>query len=80
MIYKIKRLLVILFFFGLSVFSFGEDPPPPPPCPGSTDPPVGGPEAPIEDGVPIIIGLALFYGALKLNQTRKKLKEVEKEL
>jgi len=79
MIHKIKRLLIILFFFSFSYISFGEDPPPPdpPPCPTNGDPPVG---SPIEDGVPIIVGLALFYGALKLHQTRKKLKEAEKEV
>jgi len=77
MIYKLKRLLIILFFLGSTYISFGEDPPPPPPCPGITDPPVG--PAPIEDGVPIVIGLALLYGALKLNQSRRRLKEAEKE-
>jgi len=80
MIYKIKRLLVIFFFLGLSSISFGEDPPPPPPCPDGSNPPIGPPTAPIEEGVPIIIGLALFYGALKLQQARKKLKEAEKEV
>jgi hypothetical protein len=79
MIYKIKSLIIILFFFSISFVSFGEDPPPPPPCPTIGDPPVGG-LAPIEDGVPIVIGLALFYGAYKLNQARKKFKESKKEV
>ena len=79
MIYKIKRLLIILLFFGISFVSFGDDPllpPPPPPCP-SDNPPVGGP---IEDGVPVILGLALFYAALKLKQARRKLKETENKV
>jgi hypothetical protein len=83
MIYKIKSLLIILFFFSITFVSFGEDPPPPPPCPGDPNVVVGGPGpqgSPIEDGVPIVIGLALFYGAYKLNQARKKLKEPEKEI
>ena len=86
MIYKIKGLLIILCFFCISFVSFGEDPPPPPPCPGTADCQkfVGGTGettgAPIEDGVPIVIGLALFYGAYKLNQARKKLKESKKEV
>jgi hypothetical protein len=82
MIYKIKNLLIILYFFSISFISFGEDPPPPPPCPGPSDVNkyVGGTGSPIEDGVPIVIGLALFYGAYKLHQARKKLKESEKEI
>ena len=74
MTYKIKRILIILVFLSFSAVSFAEDPPPPepPPCPGQYDPPVG---SPIEDGIPIVIGLALVYGALKLHQTRKKMKE-----
>ena len=81
MIYKIKKLLIILFFFAFCGISFGEDPPPPPPCPDGTDPPIGPPgPAPIENGVPIVIGLALFYGAIKMQQIRKKLKEGEKEV
>jgi hypothetical protein len=78
MIYRIKRLLIILFFFGISFISFGDDPvpPPPPECPVPGNPPVG---SPIEDGVPVVIGLALIYGAFKLQQARRKLKESEKE-
>ncbi len=77
--YKIKSLLIILLFFSFSFVSFGDppDPPPPGPPPGGGDPPV---DSPIEDGVPIVIGLALFYGAYKLNQARKKLKESKKEV
>ena len=77
MIYKIQRVLILLIFLSVSAFSFAEDPPPPPPCPGPYDPPVGPPPAPIENGVSVVVGLALFYGALKLYQTRKKLKEKE---
>jgi hypothetical protein len=80
MIYKIKRFLFILFFLGISFISFGADPlepPPPPDCPGPGNPPVG---SPIEDGVPVVIGLALIYGAFKLQQARRKLKESEKEV
>jgi hypothetical protein len=78
MFYKIKRLLVVLLFFSISYVSFGDDPAPPPPpeCPTPGDPTVG----PIEDGVPIIIGLAIIYGAFKLQQTRRKIKEMEKEV
>jgi len=79
MIYKLKRFLIILLFFSISFISFGVDPPPPdpPPCPTNGDPPVG---SPIEDGVPVVIALALIYGAFKLQQTRRKLKETEKEV
>jgi len=80
MFYKIKRFLIVLLFFSISFISFGEDPaapPPPPPCPGGLDPPVG---TPIEDGVPVILGLALFYGAFKLQQARRKLKETENKV
>jgi hypothetical protein len=77
MINKIKRLLFVLLFSSISFISFGDDPVPPPPqeCPTPEDPTVG----PIEDGVPIIIGLAIIYGAFKLQQTRRKIKEIEKE-
>jgi hypothetical protein len=80
MIYKIKRFLIVLLFFSISFISFGADPPPPepPPCPPSGDPSFVG--APIEDGVPVIIGLALIYGAFKLQQARRKLKETENNL
>jgi hypothetical protein len=74
MIHKIKHLLIIFLFFIFSAVSFGADPgpPAPPPCPEG-DPTVGR----IENGVPIILGLALFYGAFKLQQIRRKLKEKE---
>jgi hypothetical protein len=80
MSYKIKRFLIIILFFGISFVSFGADPPPPdpPPCPTSGDPHFVG--SPIEDGVPVIIGLALIYGAFKLQQARRKLKETENKL
>jgi len=76
MIYKIKRYLLFIIFFAISFISYGDDPvpPPPPDCPGSNDPEVG---APIEDGVALIIGFALFYGAYKLQQVRKKIKETK---
>jgi hypothetical protein len=78
MIYKIKRLGLMLLFFTISFISFSEDPPPPdpPPCPPTGDNTYVG--APIEDGVPVVIGLALIFGAFKLQQARKKLKESEK--
>jgi hypothetical protein len=78
MIYKIKRFGFLIIFFGISFFSYSADPPPPdpPPCPPSGDPQYVG--APIEDGVPVVIGLALIFGALKLQQALKKLKEAEK--
>jgi hypothetical protein len=79
MIYNIKRLLVFLLFSSISLVSFGDDPvPDPPPCP--TGGGIVGEGAPIEDGVPIIMGLALIYGAFKLQQTRRKLKEMEKKV
>jgi hypothetical protein len=77
MIYKIKRFAILLIFFCISFFSYSADPPPPdpPPCPTTGDPPVG---APIEDGIPVVIGLALIFGAFKLQQALKKLKEAGK--
>jgi hypothetical protein len=77
MIYKIKNILLIFLLFIIPIISFGDDPgpPPPPECPGPSAPPVG---SPIEDGVPIILGLALFYGAFKLKKIQLKLKESEK--
>jgi hypothetical protein len=77
MIYKIKRFLTVLLFSSISFISFGVDPgpPPPPPCPPTGDPNVVG--SPIEDGISVILGLALFYGAFKLQQARRKLKETE---
>jgi hypothetical protein len=79
MVYKIKRFLFVILFFSISFISFGDDPvpPPPPECPTVNSPPVG---TPIEDGVAVIIGLALFYGAFKLNQARGKLKETENKI
>jgi len=76
MVYKIKRFLIVSLFFCISFISFGDDPAPPPPpeCPTPYSPPVG---SPIEDGVAVIVGLALFYGAFKLEQVRKKLKETK---
>jgi hypothetical protein len=78
MVYKLKRFLIVLFFSSISFISFGVDPgpPPPPPCPGGNE--VVG--SPIEDGVSVILGLALFYGAYKLHQARRKLKETENKL
>lgn len=75
MVYKIKRYLMIIVFFCISFISFGDDPAPPPPpdCPTGGSP-VG---SPIEDGVAVVIGLALFYGAFKLQHVRKKLKETK---
>jgi hypothetical protein len=74
--YKTRKLIIILFFFSFSFVCFGVDPPPPdpPPCPTNGDPPVG---TPIEDGVPVVLGLALFYAAFKLHQARKKLANTE---
>jgi len=76
MVYKIKRFLIIILFFSISFISFGDDPAPPPPpeCPTTNSPPVG---SPIEDGVSVILGLGLFYGAFKLQQVRKKIKETK---
>ena len=78
MIYKIKRFAILVLFFGISFISYSADPPPPdpPPCPPGGDPGFVG--APIEDGVPLVIGLALIFGAFKIQQTVKKLKEAEK--
>lgn len=78
MIYKIKSSIIIFLFFIVSSISYGADPgpPDPPPCPGGGDPVVG----PIENGVPIILGLALVYGAFKLQQVRRKLKEKENKI
>ena len=78
MIYRLKRFLIILFFFSVSFVSFGEDPDPlvPPAPPECPDVPV---PSPIEDGVPVVLGLALIYGAFKLQQARRKIRETEKE-
>ena len=72
---KIKILPVIFIFLIFSLFTFGQDPvdpPTPPPCPTTGNPPVG---SPIEDGVPVVLALAFFYGAFKLRQVMKKKKE-----
>jgi hypothetical protein len=80
MSYKIKRFFIIILLFSISFISFGADPPPPdpPPCPSGNPPTYVG--SPIEDGVPVIIGLALIYGAFKLQQARRKLKETENKI
>jgi hypothetical protein len=79
MVYSIKRFLIIILFLSISFVSFGDDPvpPPPPDCPAPNSPPVG---SPIEDGVAVIIGLALFYGAIKLHQARRNLNDVENKV
>jgi hypothetical protein len=79
MVDSIKRFLIIILFLSISFISFGDDPvpPPPPECPPNGSPPVGGP---IEDSVGVILGLALFYGAFKLHQTRRKFKEAENKV
>jgi hypothetical protein len=79
MLDSIKRFLFIILFLSISFISFGDDPvpPPPPECPPINSPPVG---SPIEDGVAVILGLALFYGAFELYQTRRKFKEAENKV
>ena len=84
MIYRIKRLLLIIFFLSVSYISFGEDPPPPPISPhnlyfGDEEPPPP-PPCPIEDGIGVVIGVALIYGAFKIFQLRKRLRETESEI
>jgi hypothetical protein len=84
---KIKNFLVILAFLIVPIVSFGLNPndgtpPPPPPCPtggggGGGDPVPG---APIEDGVPVLLGMAFIYAAYKLRQVMKKTKEPEEEV
>ena len=78
---RIKSLVIIFSFFLVPLVSLGSDPPPPPPppCPGSGNPAdkVGGANAPIEDGIPVILALAFFYGVYKLRQTVRKSKDLE---
>ena len=68
---NIKYLIVILYFLILPFVSFADDPPPippdPPPCPIGNDPVV----TPIEDGVPVVLFLALLYGVFTLSRSRK---------
>ena len=77
---KIVNLLVLFSFMILPVLTFAQDDPsvPPPPfCPTSKDPIMGG--AALQDCIPVLVILAVLYGAYKMKQIMKERKAVEKE-